>query len=278
MQNNSTGMLATSVPVGVVPSAPRWPSWNIHTSAPNAAVSDKTLSTNAFSGRTTLPVSRNSSTNVIAAITPSTSGSRDVIACELSRLICAIPVTCTGFPPGGLTACNASSWASEASVNSGAVLPMVRNALPSFIPVAAEGGPARLPSTNVPVGADTDDTSATRDSRRGVLVQFGRRNAGGVRDDDGDVGRRVDGEIVAKLVADLTCRQGLRQHAVVREAPFDAQERRAEQKEQSDDGQADRNRPAHDEFRGSIPEHLLDGLAFGLGSTEQPAEQPAGVQ
>ena len=49
-------MLATSVPVGVVPSAPRWPSWKIHTSAPNAAVSDSTLSTNAFSGSTTLPV------------------------------------------------------------------------------------------------------------------------------------------------------------------------------------------------------------------------------
>ena len=68
MQNNSTGMLATSVPVGVVPSAPRWPSWKIHTSAPNAAVSDSTLSTSAFSGSTTLPVSRNSSTNVITAI------------------------------------------------------------------------------------------------------------------------------------------------------------------------------------------------------------------
>ena len=69
MQNSSTGMLATSVPVGVVPSAPRWPSWKIHTSAPNAAVNDNTLSTNAFSGSTTLPVSRNSSTNVIAAMT-----------------------------------------------------------------------------------------------------------------------------------------------------------------------------------------------------------------
>ena len=76
MQNNSTGMLATSVPVGVVPSAPRWPSWKIHTSAPNAAVNDNTFSTTAFSGSTTLPVSRNSSPKVISAITPSTHGSR----------------------------------------------------------------------------------------------------------------------------------------------------------------------------------------------------------
>ena len=72
MQNNSTGMLATSVPVGVVPNAPRWPSWKIQTSAPNAAVNDNTLSSNAFSGNTTLPVRRNSSTKVITAMTAST--------------------------------------------------------------------------------------------------------------------------------------------------------------------------------------------------------------
>ena len=80
MQNNNTGMLATSVPLGVVPSAPRWPSWKIHTSAPNAAVSDNTLHISAFSGSTTLPVSRNSNTKVMAAMIPSTSGSRSITA------------------------------------------------------------------------------------------------------------------------------------------------------------------------------------------------------
>src|SRR4029078_11748064 len=164
MQNSNTGRFATSVPVDVVPSAPRWPSWKIHTSAPNAAVNDKTLSTNAFNGNTTLPVSRNSSTNVIAAMIPRTIGSRDVIARELSRLICATPVSCTCWSAGGLTARNWSSWASEASLNSGAVLPTVRNALPSLNPVAADGGPVGLPPTNVPPGADTDDTSGTCDS------------------------------------------------------------------------------------------------------------------
>src|SRR3954465_592341 len=163
MQNNSTGMLATSVPVGVVPSAPRWPSWNIHTSAPNAAVNDNTLSNNAFNGSTTLPVSRNSSTNVMAAIAASTSGSRSVMPLELSLLTCATPVSCTAFPSGVLTARNRSSCVSDASENSGASLPTVRNALPSFKPVAAEGGPAGGPPTKVPVGDDTDDTSGTRD-------------------------------------------------------------------------------------------------------------------
>ena len=86
-------------------------------------------------------------------------------------------------------------------------------------PVAADGGPAGVPSTNVPAGADTDDTSGTRDSCRGVAVEVGGRDAGGVGNDDGDVARRVDGEVVAQLVTDLARRQGLRQHAVVGEAP-----------------------------------------------------------
>ncbi|COZ39130.1 Uncharacterised protein [Mycobacterium tuberculosis] len=62
MQNSRTGIFATNVPLGVVPRAPKWPSWKIHTNAPNAAVSDNTLQTNAFAGSTTLPVSRNNST------------------------------------------------------------------------------------------------------------------------------------------------------------------------------------------------------------------------
>ncbi len=109
MQNNSTGMLATRVPVDVVPSAPRLPSWKIHTIAPNAADSDRMLSTSALTGSTTLPVSRNSSTSMITAISPSTSGSREVIACTLSRLIWAVPVNSTVRPPGAATACSRSS-------------------------------------------------------------------------------------------------------------------------------------------------------------------------
>ena len=88
---------------------PRCPSWKIHTIAPNAAVSESMLSTKAFSGTTTLPVSRNSSANMITAISPSTSGSRDVMASTLSRLICAVPVMSTGLPSGPATACRRSS-------------------------------------------------------------------------------------------------------------------------------------------------------------------------
>ena len=134
MQNSSTGMLATSVPVGVVPNAPRWPSWKIHTSAPNAAVSESTLRTRALTGRTTLPVSRNSSTKVTTAMMASTSGRREVMASTLSRLIWAMPVNSTARPPGVATSCRRSSCVADAGENSGALLPTVRKALPSADP------------------------------------------------------------------------------------------------------------------------------------------------
>ena len=86
-----------------------------------------------------------------------------VIPCTLSRLICARPAISTDWPAGPLTPCNRSSWVWEACENSGAVLATVKNALPPVIPVGADGGPTRLPATNVPVGADTAETSATRD-------------------------------------------------------------------------------------------------------------------
>ena len=147
MQNSNTGIFGTSVPVTLVPSPPRWPSWKTQTSAPNAAVSDKTLSSNAFNGSTTLRVSRNSCTKVTIAITPSTIGRRELIAAALSRVIWAIPVSWTRSPEGPGTACNLSSWVSEAAENSVALLDTVRKALPSAIPVAAVGGPTRTPPT-----------------------------------------------------------------------------------------------------------------------------------
>src|ERR1700712_3833409 len=163
MQNNRTGMLATSVPVAVVPNALRWPSWKIHTRAPNAAVSDNTFSTTAFSGSVTLPVKRTSNPNVMIAITPSTQGSRVVMASTLSRLTCAMPANWTVRPSGAPTACNRSSWASDASENNGAVLPTLRKALPRATYPLGDGGATRAPPTNVPAGPDTVDTSGTRD-------------------------------------------------------------------------------------------------------------------
>jgi hypothetical protein len=65
------------------------------TSAPEAAVNDKALSSSVFSGNTTLPVSRNITTKVITAMTVSTSGNREVMASAVSRFTWATPVTKT---------------------------------------------------------------------------------------------------------------------------------------------------------------------------------------
>ena len=158
-------------------------------------------------------------------------------------------------------------------MNSGAVLPTVRKALPSFIPVAADGGPVEPAVDERPAGSGHRRHVGHLRQRRGVAVEFGGGDPGGVGNDDGDVRRGVDGEVVAQLVTDLARRQRLRQHAVVGEAPLDAEERRAEQQQQRDDREADRNRPAHNEFRGAVPERLLDRLAHRLG----PAEDAGGA-
>ncbi len=96
-------------------------------------------------------------------ITASTNGIREVMACTLSRLTCAPPAISTSRPAGSGTACSRSSWVLEASENSLVVLRTVKNALPSAMPAGADAGPTLLPPTKVAVGADTSDTSGTRD-------------------------------------------------------------------------------------------------------------------
>ena len=95
MQNNSTGMLATRVPVDVVPNAPRWPSWKIHTIAPNAADSDRTLSASDLSGSTTLPVSRNSSTSVMTRDQSEHQRQPGGDGVHGVAVVCAVPVNST---------------------------------------------------------------------------------------------------------------------------------------------------------------------------------------
>src|ERR1700737_2257900 len=154
MQNRSTGMFATSVPVDVVPSAPRCPSWKIHTTAPNAAVSDNTLSASVLTGNNTLPVSRNISTNVTTPITVSTSGNRAVTASTLSRLTCVTPVICTVPPLGAVIPRMNSSWLSARCENGGAALLTGRNTEASTAPLGADGGPTFSPLMKVPACDD----------------------------------------------------------------------------------------------------------------------------
>ena len=108
------------------------------------------LTNTALTGNTTLPVNRNSSTRVMPAMIPSTSGTRLMMAFTLSRLLAAAPPRSTVLSPGTATVRRLSSWRAEASEYSGALLLTVNSALPSLIPAGAVCGPTRVPSTNVP--------------------------------------------------------------------------------------------------------------------------------
>ena len=108
MQNMSTGMLAMSVPVVVLPSPPRLPSWKIQTIAPNVAVSENTLSTSAFTGSSTEPVSRNNRMNVVTTMTTNTSGRWSMMLLTLSMFCCARPLN--NVSAGAGTSRSASSW------------------------------------------------------------------------------------------------------------------------------------------------------------------------
>ena len=69
-------MDGSMVPVGVNRSSPdRCPSWKIQTITPNVADSDSTFIKIAFTGSTTDPNARNSSTNVARQMTRAIHGS-----------------------------------------------------------------------------------------------------------------------------------------------------------------------------------------------------------
>ena len=116
-----------------------------------------------------LPVSRNSSTNMMTAMSPSTSGSRDGDGVD------AVAVGLRGAGHVDVPACRAGyrvqavelSFRPVGEQRSRAVDGEERAA--GVCPAGADGGPTRLPSTNVPVGADTADTSGTRDRSAAYL-------------------------------------------------------------------------------------------------------------
>ena len=69
--NIKIGVAGSIVPSGVNPSSQdRCPSWKIHVTTPKAADSETTFIVMAFTGSTTDPNARNSSTNVAVAIAP----------------------------------------------------------------------------------------------------------------------------------------------------------------------------------------------------------------
>ena len=128
---------------------------------PGGRISHEDLDAFVASGAATMKM--NSSTSMMVAIRPSTSGSLAVMASTLSRLVCARPPNSTVRPAGVGIACIRLSWVSDACENSGSELPTVSRMLPDTSPVAAIGGPVSTPLAKFPLGADTELTSATRE-------------------------------------------------------------------------------------------------------------------
>ena len=144
---------------------------------------------------------------MIAAMTARTMGSREVTAWAVSRLIGAVPVSSAcrpagtghGLQPvelrlGGLRVqrCAAGDGQKGTAVADRGCAPMAAR--------------QALPATNVPPGADTDDTVGHLGELCCVASQFGGADPGSIRDDDRHVRRQVVSEIGAELITDLARR------------------------------------------------------------------------
>ena len=273
-------MLATSVPVAVVPSAPRWPSWKIHTSAPNAAVSDNTLSTNAFSGSTTLPVSRNSSTKVIDRDhTQHQRAAVDVIACRAVAVDLRHAGQLHRLAAGGGTACSRSSWASErvGEQRRGAADGQERAAVLRSRSPPRAARRARRRRTSRPARTPTTRREPGTAPRRS-----GRDRAG--------VTPAASGITTVTLVAESTAKS-LRSSSPTWRADADCGSTRSSGKPHltprngapSSSSNATTARPIGiarriTNFVQRYQNVCSTGLRHRLGPTEQPADQPAHVQ
>src|SRR6266576_2800987 len=95
------GMVGSIEPVGVNCSRrDRCPHWKIHTTTPNVADSDSTFITIAFSGSTTEPKARNSSTNVLTPVSSAIQGSVAPRLASSSTSPAVVPPTSTVAPAG----------------------------------------------------------------------------------------------------------------------------------------------------------------------------------
>src|SRR6185295_4253186 len=96
------GMVGSIDPVGVNCSRrDRCPHWKIHTTTPNVADNDSTFITIAFSGSTTEPNARNSSTNVLTPVSSAIQGRVAPRLASSSTSPAVVPPTSTAAPAGG---------------------------------------------------------------------------------------------------------------------------------------------------------------------------------
>src|SRR5262245_19958527 len=167
MQNISTGVELSSVPVAVNPSAPaKWPSWNTNAIAPNVADRLSRFSTMALIGTSTLPVIRNSTTKVTSAINPAASGTRPKMADFESTSWAEGPATSVSNGAGvARTSRTSRSPADEIGSTEGTTESHVPFVVPPVnLAEAGPGGATKDPPMYEPVSASTRATPVIFDS------------------------------------------------------------------------------------------------------------------
>src|SRR5215467_10068997 len=163
MQNSST-VMDVSIGLGVKPSRPdRWPSWKIQATTPSVADSDSALSTSARIGCTMLPVNRNSSTNVVIAISAMAAGRCEPMDALLSTSCASAPPTSVVIPTGVAVARTACTSVSAAADLSGTVVTTCGRSPCGLVRLLAAGDAGDcVPEVYVP---SADCTAATPGSR-----------------------------------------------------------------------------------------------------------------
>ncbi len=169
MKNIRTGLVISSVPdTWKSPTRPvRCPSWKTNASSPTVAARFSVLRNIAFSGRSTLPVNRNSRMKV-AVITTAKAGSRlRLMECEVSRKCGASPPMRT--PNGAGVACSLRTRSFAGSDSGDLSVCHTDSQAPRCVPTYLIGvfgtAPTRSPRRKLPVTVSMRATPGSADSR-----------------------------------------------------------------------------------------------------------------
>ena len=247
--------------------------------APNVAVRLSTLRTSAFTGTTTLPNIRNSSTNVATAIHSAASGIRPNSESLLSTSCADGPVTsrCPIGEGRSRTSWASCSPAADSGSIDGTTLTQVPRSLSNRCVTAELTGSACPRGVAAGDGVDAGDAVELRERgrvRRDLVLV--RARVGEAGDRDLERGGLVGGEVRPDVVLHLAAREVGREHPVVGEAERDLQEGQPEHDEQQDDRGRDRHRAAHHEGRDAVPHALADRLRLAV--TEASAASRPGAR
>ena len=227
------------------PTSPlRCPSWKIQTRTPRVAPRPAMLSTIAFSGRTTLPVKRNSTTSVVTAIQVSTIGSRLMMPDWVSVYSAAAPPTTTPLAGAGRARTAVTrSWAAGDRGSTSATTDSRCCPSAAVKPCGCGfGATSRPPATTDGGRGDPDDALDPRQPLR-VGGDGGGADPGG--QDDVERGALAAGELLAQYLGGDRGGVARGQRPVVALAERRTERRRGQREEQPADDDENRHGDAH---------------------------------